>query len=157
MEQALASTQSKVLSYEVSLLEPPYFDFYWPHIAKELDRVPHIWADRWTKDFLYEAVIAKRMQVWAVGPKEAFNLVVFTQIAMYPVGNSLQLLLAIGNSLTECLPVLDATLEQFAKLQHCTSAEVFDCRGGWGPMLKDYGFTRHSVVLSKPIVNQGVH
>jgi hypothetical protein len=118
-----------------------------------MDLVPHIWAPWWTKEYLFEAVLVGRVQCWAVGPQERIQLIIFTQIAIYPAARILQSLFILGNGLDEGLPVLAATLKRFAELQDCAACEVTG-RKGWKKKLASEGFVQRGVVLECPVQKQ---
>lgn len=142
--------------FEVQLLTPPEFDDYWLLIAKELDRVPHIWNVWWTKEYLYEGGMSGRFQVWAVGPKTQVRLVLFSQVVFYPANRILQAVCMIGNSFEECAPVLEACLVRWAQLHECTVMEVVG-RPGLEKALAPYGLRKSGVVLSKAVPNERIH
>lgn len=136
---------------KMALLTPPYFDFYWPKISEELDHIPHVWSQWWTKEALFTAVLERRMEVWAVGPKDMFTVILFTQVLNYPASRVLQVFLAFGRGIDEVLPTLDATLDRYASIQGCTSIEVIG-RDGWEKKLQSVGFKPSSIVLSRPVI-----
>jgi hypothetical protein len=134
----------------ITLLEPPYFDYYWPQIERELDTIPHLWADRITKDDIYGAVQRKEMQVWAVGPSKTVTMVVFTQIINFGPAKALQVVFCFGGDLEEALPLLDATLERFAFVSGCSSIEVIG-RKGWFRTLRPLGFHLDKVIMRRNV------
>lgn len=140
----------------VALLEPPYFDAQWGFLERELDRVPHIWQDRFTKEALYEAVIRHRVQVWTAGDRELYRLVVFTQLVDFPAGRSLEVFLTFGNSFVELLPALEATLTKFSIDMKCTRVDIVG-RKGFEKFLRPFGFVPDAVILSRRVEPQGVH
>ena len=141
------------LEFEVGLLTPEKLLHYWRNIEVELDRVPHIWATYWTKDSLREGALTGRFQVWEVGTKDSVRLIVFSQFISYPACNLLSVFLALGNSLDQCLPVLEAMLEKMAHDNNCQIGQVVG-RPGWERKLK--GFKRTAVVLTKEVPKFGV-
>jgi|SRR5262245_11265036 len=140
----------ETISHQVTLLEPPYSDFHWPRIEQELDTVKHIWAHRYTKEALFEAIARQMMQLWVVGEDDRYHLVVVTQIQDFPIGRILQVVLAFGNQFEKYLPTLDATLDRFAQIQECQEIEVIG-RDGFQKLLAGRGFARKSIVLSRPV------
>lgn len=129
---------------------------YWPHIARELDRVPHIWQPYWTKEYLQSTVLAGGMQMWSVGTSSEVKVIVWTQIAHYPACRVLQVVLAIGNSIDEGLSALENTLHSFAQNCGCEYCEVIG-RAGWWSRLKHMGFRRQNVVYVRKIENRSVN
>lgn len=146
----------EVVDFVVEYLAPPYADAQWPMIERELDKVPHIWQGRWTKDTLLTAILHQRMQLWVAGKDGVYHVVVFTQIALFPEGNILEVVLAFGNNFLEALPTLEATLDKFAQSQNCVQIDVIG-RGGFERLLAPYGFKRSSVVVSRAVKRAGVH
>jgi hypothetical protein len=140
--------------YEAVKLEPEDFLSLWPLIEVELDRVPHIWQDYWTKEFICKMVAEEVWHVWGFGPPDSIRVIVFTQISMYPAGAVFQAFLAFGNSLDDALPVMEATFERLCQVTGCRVAEVLG-RPGWERKL--CGFERTGVTLRKRVMRQGVH
>ena len=105
-------------------------DEYWPHICGELDKHPELWNIYWTKEALYSHVMDRRFQVWAFGPPDLINVIVFTEIAVSPANRVLRIFIAFGNSLDQALPAMEATLERFARANDCAVCEIVG-RPGW--------------------------
>ena len=156
MGEALNANAGAGGELTVSFMTPPYVDFYWSSIERELDTIPHVWQERWTKEELFAAVVYGRMQLWAVGPKEQYRLVVFTQISGSAAGRVLEVVLAFGRGLPEALPVLDATFEKFALSQGCVRIDVHG-RSGFEKALRPLGFRRSCVIMSRELKVTGVH
>lgn len=149
MGEALESGFVVPKEYQTELMTTEAFEKYWPHISAELDRVPHIWDRYYTKEYIYTASIGTPgFDVWAVGPKDKIELVVFTKTLVYPAAVVFQVCLAIGNNVIKCLPNLIATLEYYANEAGCDRCEISG-RPGWEKLLP--GFKRESVTLSRPL------
>lgn len=108
------------MSQQIALMSLDEFDRYWPAIAIELDRVPQVWNETWTKDELRNSVLRLQCQAWAVIVASDIRSVVFTQIVNYPAGRALEVGPMFGNSMVETLDLLTATMERFADIQDCT-------------------------------------
>lgn len=134
--------------FEVARLVGDGLVHHWPAIAGEMEKVAEVWNTWWTVEALQDAAFSGRMQVWTAGDATAFHIVVFTQILYYPANTVLQLVLALGNSLDEAMPVLNATLEKFAAMNGCGVAEIIG-RPGWERKLREVGFRKKAVVLTK--------
>ena len=119
----------------------------WPHIQRELDRVPHVWDPWYTKQHIFNAVLAGQFQVWGAGHDGSPRIVLFTQIVFYPAAKVLQGILVLGNSLDRCADAIWAATEKFAKEQECDRIEILG-RAGWERKLDRFGFRKVSVVLS---------
>jgi hypothetical protein len=142
---------------EVEALRVPpevFCDEWWPNFEHELDRVPHLWDEQWTKESLKTAVEMGAVQVWSFGPPAETRVIVFTQLVEYPIGRVLQVFLAFGNGLDAVLPMIEATFEKLAMLSDCVFCEVIG-RPGWERKLPR--FKRVAVVLRCKIEQKGVH
>jgi len=127
---------------------------YWPMVSQELDTIPQYWTDYWTKDFINGSVVNESWQAWGFGKIGVVNVVVLSQILMYPASKVLQIMLAFGNSLDKCLPLMEATFERFAMETRCDVVEIVG-RPGWEKKLPR--FRRYAVVLRAEVQPQGVH
>jgi hypothetical protein len=142
------------VAYEVMRIPPEILAEWWPKFERELDRVPHIWEEQWTKTALREAVMSDWVQVWGFGPPEQTRVVVFTQVVDFPVGKVLQIFLGFGNSLDAALPVMEAAFERLAIVSGCKFCEIIG-RPGWERKLPR--FRRVAVVLRCKVELKGVH
>ena len=133
-------------------LQMPLEDFVcvWPQIQQEMDKVPHIWEPWYTKQHLFNCVLAGQFQVWAAGHDGSVRLFLFTQIAFYPAAKVLQGILVLGNSLDHCADAIWAATEQFARPEECTRVEILG-RAGWERKLHKFGFRKMNVVLGCPV------
>lgn len=136
--------------YLVEKLEAEKFLIYWPQIEKELDTVPHIWSNRWTKEAIRDLTLEGRFQCWASGDENTVIGVVFSQIACYPAASVFQVLLAFGVGLPETVDAINATCEKFATFNGCSEMEVIG-RDGWEPKLRNVGFKRTSMVWTRKL------
>jgi hypothetical protein len=134
--------------YKTELMTTETIERYWPFIERELDTVPHIWNMWFTKEALYLGALNGEFSVWGVGPSDQIRLVVFTRIIEYTVGRCLQVFLAFGGDMRNCLPALEGALEQLANKTGCMRCEVIG-RPGWEKLLPN--FKRTSVVLMREL------
>ena len=127
------------------------FEHYWPEIEKMMDLVPHTWEEFLTKDSLVERVLSKNIQVWVVG-EDAVQSVMLTQVATYVTGPILQVIWGAGVGMMDqhSKEVIDATMDYFAHSQGCRMIDVIG-RCGWEKVLKDWGFERKAVIMSRPV------
>jgi len=130
---------------------------YWPNIIKMLDEVPHTWEKNFTKEFFLQAALHEKMQIWAIGDG-SIRLIIFTQIAVFPVARILEVIWAAGIGVLDTAgPVVDGALEHFAVSQECSRIDIHG-RGGWERILAPWGFKRTSVILSRPVdLNRRAH
>lgn len=133
---------------EAHLLTPTQFEFYWPAISADMDKVRHTWEIWWTKEALFQAVVDGWMNVWAVGSPEVVYLVAFTQIINYPANRNLRVVLLIGNHLDEYYDIAEAVIEKFAMDNQCVYIEATG-RLGWQRRIK--GAQSHGVTLTRKL------
>ena len=141
---------------EIALLQGESLAHYWPRISEVMDKVPHIWERTWTKESLCYALRDGKVQLWAVGDKEEYSLLCFTQVAVFPSQKILEGLFILGRNLKKGLPLLVATLEKFAIMQNCTEFRMGG-RGGWERYLKPYGVEVTGVLYTKKLTNKRIH
>lgn len=139
----------------VEKFSPEKFSRYWPMIEQELKTVHHIWDDIWTLESIFEATVHGRFQCWGAGDLDHLKVVCWTQIATYPNGNVLQIFLAIGNGIDELLPVLDASMESFARSTECKLIEVVG-RKGWQGKLRSMGFVPWTTSVKREVTDTRV-
>lgn len=129
---------------------------FWPAISQELDDLSWLWAEYWTKDVLQNGADCGRFQVWAVGRDEVVSVILFSQVIVYPASTVFQVFLSFGNKLDEMLPMIIATLEQFARRNGCNSVEIVG-RKGWERKLKSAGYRLDTVCVKRPIHSMETH
>lgn len=134
----------------IEQLSPDRFVLYWPAISAELDSIPHVWGDHWTKEMIHAMTMCGRFQCWACGTNDQVKVVLFTQIGEYPAGKILQSVLAFGTGIDEMIPDIEASLEAFAGHFGCQLMEVTG-RPGWEPKLRKRGWRRSATTLSKRV------
>lgn len=136
----------QALEFQTELLRSDKFELYWPEISRQLDTVPHIWSQWYTKEAIHLGVLRGEFDVWCVGPSDKVRLVVFTRLHDYATGRVLHLSFAFGQELEKCLPNLTATLEAYAHHTGCVRCEIIG-RRGWEKILP--GFKETGVILSR--------
>lgn len=137
-------------------ISPEWWSANLSRINEQLDTVRHLWEDYYSKDFITDMVLQGSWQAWAFEKERgAVNIVVLTQIVEYPVSTILQVILVFGNSLDECLPMMEATLERFARVTRCDFCEIMNARVGWERKLKR--FRKVGVSLKCRVPREGMH
>jgi hypothetical protein len=139
---------------EARRIGPEEWIVYWPMISKELDTIPQWWAPYWTKEYINTNVLNGGWQAWGFGDIDKVNIIILTQVMMYPANRILQIMLAFGNSLDLCMPLMEATLERFAVETGSKFCE-FIGRPGWEskfPRFKPVG-----IVFRCEVPTMGVH
>lgn len=144
--QAYDLSESPHPKYALTRFSPEEFQRFWPGISDMLDKIPHTWK-LWTKDHIFASAMNDVIQVWGIGPPPQAVLIFFTQISRYPTKSVLCVVWGAGRFEREMLPLLKATLMNYAKLSGCTSIEVRG-RRGWEPFLKSIGMKRDFVTWS---------
>lgn len=91
---------------------------------------------------VYDAILSEKVQLWT-GEKSAM----VTYIYDVPDGKSLCWLLA-GGELEEITKGLMPIIEEWAKLEGCTQAEIIG-RPGWERVLKDYKNTKEVKLIKE--------
>jgi len=138
------------------LFTAPAIQFYWPLILEQLEKIPHMFLNE-TPDSLLEKALQTRVQVWGVGVGEQWKMFIFTQVAIHPARNCLEIVMCFGEGVLEKVgPVVSEAMDQFALSQSCKDIEVFG-RPGWEKILAPYGFRKLSVVLSRPVLDRSIN
>lgn len=128
----------QVVGSYVEQLSGDSLERYWPTIAKELERVPHIWKPWWTIEYLHEAAFIGGLLVLAAGPKDKIEMVVFCQISRYPACYILQAIIAFGQHMDRHLEALAGSLEVLAIHHGCSRVEIGVGRKGWARKLRPW-------------------
>jgi hypothetical protein len=139
---------------EARRISPQEWSVYWPDISRELDTIPQYWEPYWTKEFMYGSVMSGGWQAWGFGDVGKINVIVITQLIVYPASRVLQMVLAFGNSLDLVAPLIEATFERFAAEAECEYCEIVG-RPGWERWFPR--FKRVAVVLRCEVPDIGVH
>lgn len=156
MEQIVVESGLERNGFRAALLTEDQFDLFWPKIEEMLDLLPHTWEDL-TKTEIIVRAHDGTLQVWGVGDKETFRMVLFTQVAAYSAGRVLQIIWGAGQGgLHEVAgDAVDAALEYYAKTQACKRIDIIG-RLGWERVLHRRGFKCSAVVLSRKIIHGGM-
>lgn len=120
----------------VTLLEEDEFEKFWPQIAAELAKVGHLWADKWTIEYFYNAISAKHMQVWGAGYEAKMELLALTQVVTYPANRFFEICYLLGGRVDEFLPALEEKWHMFAAMHGCRFWESPHARLGWERKLR---------------------
>lgn len=142
--------------YCAELLNGPRFEHYWDAISEQLDRFPAIWSWWWTKEEIRESVLRGSMSCWAVGSWETIRFIMFTTITEYERRKVLQILIAFGDGIEECIPASQAALERYAQFWECDRVEVVG-RLGWRKWLRPLGFEIMSATFGRDLALHEVH
>lgn len=113
------------------LLSLDKVEHYWDMIEAELNRIQHLWIDRYTIDFFYTMCTTGAFQVWAAGDEKQIRTVLFTTFSDYPAGRHLSIVIAFGTDFVKLAETIRATLECFAVRAECKMIEAV-ARPGFG-------------------------
>jgi hypothetical protein len=135
--------------YALVNFNPEEFMAFWPHIEGMLDKLTHTWK-YWTKDWIFAAATSGTLQVWGIGPPPDAIFIFFTQISIHPAMRVLNVTWGAGTFQEEMLPLMHATLVNYAKMNSCSEIAI-NGRPGWDKMFKSIGMKREHVTWSLPI------
>ena len=126
-------------------------DSFWPELTRQMEFVPHTWK-HWTREYIYDAIVSNNVQVWGIGPPPDAVMIMFTTIHTFPAMKVLSIVWAMGRFEDTMVPLVEATMVNFARLNDCKEIEVRG-RHGWEPKLKRAGFRREASVWTRPVVS----
>lgn len=127
------------------------FQRFWPRIEEMLDRLPHTWR-YWTKDHIYQSIVNDRVQLWGIGPPPKATFIMMTAVNVYPAMKVLTAIWAAGTFEEGMIPLIDATMTNYAKLNDCGALEIRG-RPGWDPTFKSVGFRREAMIWTRYLEN----
>lgn len=142
---------------EVVLLGETHINYYRRDIYKQLDRIPHTWEEYYSKEDIFNMLLTGELQLWAVGTKTAYVLFVMTQVVVFPKTKILNVLLAFGSLYPGALDLLFATFGRFCAIKNIDKIDIHDGRGGWGRVLRRFGFRPKQTILSVELKPEGLH
>lgn len=140
--------------YFMALVEGPDLERFWPGVDDMMKKIPHT-LGHWTRDEIRDGIGRGIFQLWGCGPRPDATLILLTNIAYYPSKNVLMIGWGAGTFKKEMLPVLDATLNNYAAMMNCSEIEVHG-RKGWMKALTGIGFKQSKVVLSRQVYKGGL-
>lgn len=150
--------ETGVTQYQTSTLDADTYERLWPQIERQLDLVPHIWQDYFTKEYLRTVALHKEVYAWCTGQVDGDDItariIIYGRFIETPAGRGLQFFLALGNDLDRCLPALQASFEKVARDMGVDFVEVYG-RPGWVRKLE--GFRQTGVILTRRLQRFGVH
>jgi hypothetical protein len=123
------------------------FQKFWPQLEEMLDSVPHTWR-YWTKDHIYQSVVNDMVQVWGVGPPPKATFVMMTTVNIYPSMKVLTAVWAAGMFDDGMIPLIDAAMTSYARLNNCGALEIRG-RPGWDPKFRSVGFQREAMIWTR--------
>lgn len=128
---------------------------FWPDVSRMMDKIPHT-LGYLTKDEIEGALMAGNMGLWGMGPAPSAIFVFITAILFYPSKNVLTVGWGAGTFKKDMLPILDATLTNYARMFDCVAIEIHG-RHGWTRALEKIGFKETRVVLARPVQDLRKH
>ena len=122
---------------------------FWPQLEVMLDSVPHTWR-RWTKEHICQTIANDMMQIWGIGEPPKATLIIMTTVNVFPAMRVLTTVWAGGHMEDGMIELVDSTFEGYARINNCAEMEVRG-RPGWEKVGKELGYTKDSVVLTRPV------
>ena len=124
-------------SCRVGLVHPDEISEIWHRVENHIEQSSrHSEGELTTSDF-YVALIEEDMQLWvAVEDGDDIIATLITQIVHYPQKKVLRLIAVGGEKMERWLHFMK-DIEEFARLTHCSSMEVWG-RKGWKKILTDW-------------------
>lgn len=141
--------------YALSKFEGEDLAKFWPEVRKMMDKVPHT-LGYLTKDEIESALLAGNMGLWGMGPAPHAIFTFITAVMFYPSVNVLTVGWGAGTFKKDMLPILDATLTNYARMFNCVAIEIHG-RQGWARALRNIGFKQTRVVLARPVQDLRKH
>lgn len=135
--------------YSMTLFTLEELDAMWPNVEDMLTRIPHTWGHM-TIEEIRNFVFNGLYELWGIGPKPSATFVLMTMVGVYPSKRILMVTWGAGRFKKEMLPLLDATLTQYAQIQNCDAIEIHG-RGGWERVLRGIGFKVSRTVLGREV------
>lgn len=123
------------------------FQGFWPQLEELLDSVPHTWR-YWTKDHIYQSIVNDMVQMWGIGPPPKATFVMMTSVNVYPAMRVLTAIWAAGEFDDGMIPLIDATMVNYAQLNGCSALEIRG-RPGWDPKFRSVGFVREAMIWTR--------
>lgn len=142
-------------AHSMALIENGDLDRFWPGVSGMLDKIPHT-LGHMTKEEIEFGVFNGTFQLWGVGPQPNAIFILMTAISHYPSERILVVMWGAGTFRKSMIPVLDATLTSYAKIQGCGGIEIHG-RRGWMRVFADIGFKEEKVILSRPVTYERMH
>lgn len=148
-ERTTYEATDRGVKYALTMFSFDEFLAFWPHMERELDKIPHVWR-HWTKEYMVAAVEANTLQVWGIGPPPNAVMVFCTQVATYPAMKVLIVPLAFGSFNPAMIPTIEAALVNYAQMNDCSEI-VIQGRPGWAPHFKLVRMKHEASVWSYPV------
>ena len=145
------SAKTTVPKFAMTQITVEEFQKFWPRLEEMLDCVPHTWR-YWTKDHIYQSIANDAVQIWGIGPPPKATFVMLTSVNVYPAMRVLTAIWAAGTFEDEMIPLIDATMTSYAKLNGCEMLEIRG-RPGWDPKFRSVGFKREALIWTRPLNN----
>lgn len=115
-------------------------DIVWPQAKELLNKAVQIAPAAYNIEYVYEKLKDGTYGLWLVMDETTPVAAVTTRISHYPTGaKCLALDLLGGDRMFEWLPMVQETMEQYAKDNGCSHLEGYG-RKAWGRALKKFGW-----------------
>lgn len=120
-------------------------DMAWPDVEPLLQRAIKYSDDKFDTQSIYEALIARDMQLWvATTATHEIKAFAITEIVDYPTKTVMLIMFAAGFQMEKWLHYIHV-LKRYAYHHKCDSIEIYG-RKGWAKKLAKYGYEQiHAV------------
>lgn len=119
---------------------------WWPLVEQRIEDA--LEPTLWDSHSVLCDLLTGHKQLWLCGQDDRVDLIIVTQIVLYPKGNSCLIFLAEGSAPEEAIKLVASVLEPWAKEHNCVRIEAHG-RAGWARRLE--GWKAVSSVAAKEI------
>lgn len=124
---------------------PKMWEFALPYIKRALDHT----SGEVAPDDLLKLCVERAMQLWLVNHENRVVGAVTTEIVTYPHRKHCRVVTLAGSDFANWLPIIDATLCEWATAQGCDALESY-VRKGLVPKLAAHGYRhKHSILVKE--------
>lgn len=137
--------------YTFTAVPPGALDVVWSDASPILARAVETSGGRYTMDAVHAALKNGHLALWLVLGEGAKPVaVVTTRVAQLPTMRTLCMDWLAGEDMKAWLPMVQETLEQYAKHYGCTQMQAYG-RRAWGRVLGQHGWELDTIQFKKDI------
>lgn len=133
----------------MGLVDPDDLILYTEEIVDAIRVMPHFF-EYFTVEWVFEQARKKLLQVWVLGGEGTVDLVILTQINVFPAARVFQVIGAAGRKLETHLDRISDVFDKVAEMHDCSRIEVLG-RPGWARKLRSFKAEYDYVVLSRAV------
>lgn len=123
---------------------------YWRFVKDDIEQTLAGGYSGATADDLYQRIIDKDVQLWAIHDNGDMRAVMTTEIVNYKRKKAVRIITVTGKNADEWLDVLIDTISRWGAENGCTSLE-FVGRNGWEKVLRKKEFGNTQIFMERPI------